>query len=54
MAKWFYPERFGDIDPQATLDEINRRFLPVQPMHGAFWGDAPAKAAATAASGAAR
>lgn len=42
MAKWFYPDRFKDVDPQETLDEINRRFLNALPMHGAFWGDAPA------------
>lgn len=40
MAKWFYPERFQDVDPQATLEEINRRFLPALPLQGAFWGDA--------------
>lgn len=40
MAKWFYPERFADTDPQATLDELNRRFLRALPMQGAFWGDA--------------
>ena len=33
---------------------LNLLILPALPMHGAFWGDAPAKAAATAASGAAR
>lgn len=48
MAKWFYPERFADLQPQATLDEINRRFLTALPMQGAFWGDAPATAPATA------
>lgn len=39
MAKWFYPERFADVNPQATMDEINRRFQPALPMQGAFWGD---------------
>lgn len=39
MAKWFYPERFADVDPQATQDEINRRFLKALPLHGAYWGD---------------
>lgn len=38
MARWFYPERFKDVDPHATLDEINRRFQPVLPMQGAYWG----------------
>nr|WP_084635935.1 ABC transporter substrate-binding protein [Comamonas sp. B-9] len=45
MAKWFYPERFADVDPQATMAEINQRFLPALPMQGAYWGDiAPLKA----------
>ncbi|WP_309827825.1 ABC transporter substrate-binding protein [Paracidovorax wautersii] len=39
MAKWFYPERFTDLDPQATQDEINRRFLKALPLQGAYWGD---------------
>lgn len=37
MAKWFHPELFGDLDPAATLAEINR-FLTV-PMDGAYFGD---------------
>ncbi|CAH1693058.1 Iron complex transport system substrate-binding protein [Hyphomicrobiales bacterium] len=36
FAKWAHPEIFRDIDPQSTLDEINRRFMAV-PLHGAFW-----------------
>lgn len=36
LAKWFHPELFADIDPQATLDEINRRFLKT-PLKGPFW-----------------
>ncbi|KQR43038.1 ABC transporter substrate-binding protein [Acidovorax sp. Leaf160] len=39
MARWFYPDRFADVDPQATQDEINRRFLKALPLHGAYWGD---------------
>lgn len=39
MATWFHPELFGDLDPDATLAEINRRFLAV-PMEGTFWVDA--------------
>lgn len=38
LAKWFHPERLADLDPQATLDEINRRFLAV-PATGTFWFD---------------
>lgn len=36
LAKWVHPELFADIDPQATLDEINRRFLKT-PLKGPFW-----------------
>ncbi len=36
IAKWVHPELFTDIDPQATLDEINRRFLKT-PLKGPFW-----------------
>ncbi|WP_342239249.1 ABC transporter substrate-binding protein [Inquilinus sp. OTU3971] len=38
MAKWLHPELFGDLDPEATLAEINRRFLAV-PMDGTYFGD---------------
>ncbi len=37
-AKWIHPELFRDIDPTATLAEINRRFLTV-PLKGTFWLD---------------
>jgi iron complex transport system substrate-binding protein len=37
-AKWIHPELFGDIDPNKTLAEINRRFLSV-PLKGTFWLD---------------
>lgn len=36
MAKWFHPELFADIDPNASLRELNERFLPV-PMQGTYW-----------------
>lgn len=36
LAKWAHPELFADIDPQATLDEINRRFLKTA-LKGPFW-----------------
>ncbi len=29
LAKWFYPERFADLDPAARLREFHDRFLPV-------------------------
>ncbi|WP_230983157.1 ABC transporter substrate-binding protein [Inquilinus limosus] len=36
MARWIRPELFGDLDPAATLAEINRRFLAV-PFTGTYW-----------------
>lgn len=39
LAKWTHPGLFGDLDPQATLDEINRRFLAA-PLEGTFWTSA--------------
>lgn len=36
MAKWLQPELYQDIDPQQTMDEINRRFLPVT-LTGTYW-----------------
>ncbi len=36
LAKTFHPEIFADLDPQATLDEIDRRFLPVS-VPGTWW-----------------
>lgn len=29
FAKWVHPETFGDLDPGATLAEINQRFLAI-------------------------
>jgi iron complex transport system substrate-binding protein len=43
LAKWTHPGLFAELDPQATLDEINRRFLAA-PLEGTFWtGPAPGK-----------
>lgn len=44
LATWFHPDRFADVDPQATLDEISRRFSAI-PLDGALWidGAGPAK-----------
>lgn len=39
MARWFRPDLFADLDPEATLEEINERFLAV-PLEGTFWIDA--------------
>ena len=36
LAKWFHPGLFGDVDPTAALDEINRRFAAV-PMPAPLW-----------------
>lgn len=36
LAKHLHPQRFAEADAQATLDEINRRFLSV-PLQGTFW-----------------
>ncbi|MFD2651659.1 ABC transporter substrate-binding protein [Brucella rhizosphaerae] len=36
FAKWAHPGIFADIDPDATLAEINRRFMAV-PIEGTFW-----------------
>ncbi|WP_246662861.1 ABC transporter substrate-binding protein [Pseudolabrys sp. FHR47] len=36
LAKWFHPKLFADIDPDASLRELNEKFLPV-PMHGTYW-----------------
>lgn len=38
FAKWINPEIFADIDPDATLKEINERFAAV-PFEGAYWVD---------------
>lgn len=38
FAKWIHPDRFGDLDPEATLAEINERFLAV-PYQGTYWVD---------------
>lgn len=36
FARWLRPELFADLDPEATLAEINRRFAAV-PFEGAYW-----------------
>lgn len=38
FLRWIHPEAASDIDPAATLAEMNRRFLPV-PLEGALWID---------------
>lgn len=36
IAKMLHPERFRDVDPQATWDDLHAKFLPVAPS-GIFW-----------------
>lgn len=42
LAKWLHPEDFEDLDPQATFDELHKRFLPFE-NSGQFWISAEAK-----------
>ncbi len=36
LAKWFHPELFADIDPDATMKALHERFLPVDYRPG-YW-----------------
>lgn len=36
LARWIHPELFADLDPRATLNDINTRFLAV-PYLGDYW-----------------
>ncbi|MBB2963373.1 ABC transporter substrate-binding protein [Methylobacterium sp. R2-1] len=36
LAKWLHPDLTRDVDPDATLAELNTRFLAV-PMDGTYW-----------------
>lgn len=38
LAHWIHPDRFADVDPAATLREINDRFLAV-PLEGTYLVD---------------
>lgn len=42
LAKWIHPERFADLDPQATLNEIQARFSAI-PLDGTLWIDGTAR-----------
>ena len=35
LAKWIHPDLFKDVDPKATMEEINRDFLAV-PLEGTY------------------
>lgn len=36
LAKWLHPDLFADLDPEATLQELHARFLPVD-YHPGYW-----------------
>jgi iron complex transport system substrate-binding protein len=36
LAKWLHPEKFADLDPQATFKELHEKFLPID-VSGVFW-----------------
>lgn len=36
MAKWFHPDLFADIDPEASFRELHDRFLPIDYQPGYF------------------
>ncbi|WDR02837.1 ABC transporter substrate-binding protein [Devosia algicola] len=36
LAKWFHPEPFGDLDPEATFKEFSEKFLPIDFKPG-YW-----------------
>ena len=38
LARWIHPQRYADVDPAATLREINERFLAV-PLEGTYLVD---------------
>jgi iron complex transport system substrate-binding protein len=36
FAKWFHPDLFPDLDPEATFAELHEKFLPIDYKTG-FW-----------------
>lgn len=36
MAKWIYPDKFADLDPEKTFIDFHDRFLPIS-YSGLFW-----------------
>ena len=36
LAKWFHPNLFADLDPDATFKEFHEKFLPVAYQPG-YW-----------------
>ncbi|MFD2262874.1 ABC transporter substrate-binding protein [Lacibacterium aquatile] len=41
FAKWIQPELFADLDPQATLEQINSRYAPLK-LQGTYFATHPA------------
>jgi iron complex transport system substrate-binding protein len=43
LAKWFHPDLFADLDPNATFAEYHRRFLPIdyRPGYSISLSDSP-------------
>jgi iron complex transport system substrate-binding protein len=37
FAKWMHPELFADVDPEASMQELHDKFLPID-YSGVFWG----------------
>lgn len=37
MARWFHPALLADVDPAATMAEMNRRFFVAVPLDGTYW-----------------
>lgn len=36
FGKWFYPEKFKDLDTQKTMDTLYKEFLAIEPS-GTYW-----------------
>ncbi len=36
FAKWFHPDLFADLDPEATFREFHEKFLPIAYKPGYF------------------
>jgi len=39
FAKWFYPQKFADLDPEQTQKQMYQQFLAVEPT-GTYWTNA--------------
>ncbi|MDR0806197.1 MAG: ABC transporter substrate-binding protein [Enterobacteriaceae bacterium] len=42
FAKWFYPEKFKDLDTKKTMDTLYKEFLAIEPS-GTYWVGLPAE-----------